>query len=122
MTRLLSTVVPALLAKDLDETLAFYAKLGFAVTGRSPADAPRWAEVARDEVRLQFHLDPPHGTPAEPVMSGTLYLRPDSVEELAAELRDTVPFAWGPEVMPYGMRELAVQDPNGYYLAFAEPA
>jgi len=24
--------------------------------------------------------------------------------------------------MDYGMREFAVQDPNGYFIAFAEPA
>jgi len=24
--------------------------------------------------------------------------------------------------MDYGMREFAIQDPNGYYLAFTEPA
>lgn len=34
----------------------------------------------------------------------------------------TFPFALGPEVMDYGMREFAIQDPNGYYLAFTEPA
>jgi hypothetical protein len=31
-------------------------------------------------------------------------------------------FAWGPEVMEYGMREFGVRDPNGYFLAFTEPA
>lgn len=38
------------------------------------------------------------------------------------ELRGKIDFAWGPEVMEYGMREFGVQDPNGYYLAFTEPA
>jgi hypothetical protein len=42
--------------------------------------------------------------------------------DLAEELHGKVAFAWGPEVMDYGMREFAVQDPNGYYLAFTEPA
>lgn len=41
---------------------------------------------------------------------------------LASELRGIVDFAWGPEVMDYRMREFAVQDPNGYYLAFTELA
>lgn len=70
---------------------------------------------------LQFHTEPPHGTPAEPVCSGTFYVYPDSVDALAEELAGVVEFAWGPELMEYGMREFAVQDPNGYYLAFAEP-
>ena len=55
-------------------------------------------------------------------MSGTLYLYPDNVDALADELRGKVAFAWGPETMDYGMREFAVQDPNGYYIAFTESA
>jgi hypothetical protein len=47
---------------------------------------------------------------------------PSSVAALADELRDKIDFAWGPEVMDYGMLEFGVQDPNGYFLAFAEPA
>ena len=116
-------IVPSLLVRDLDETLAFYARLGFAPTGRHPEHgAATWAEVRRDGITLQFYTEPPHGTPATPVCSGTLYLHPASVESLAETLRDVVEFAWGPEVMDYGMREFAVRDPNGYLIAFTEPA
>jgi catechol 2,3-dioxygenase-like lactoylglutathione lyase family enzyme len=116
-------LVPSLLVCDLGRTLAFYAQLGFERTGVWPdADRPSWAEVRRDGVVLQFHDQPPHGTPPDPVCSGTFYVFPDDVQALADELRGRVPFAWGPEVMDYGMREFAVQDPDGYYLAFAEPA
>lgn len=122
-TRLTSRIVPALLVRELAETLAFYARLGFRQTGSYPdGEAPTWAEVARDDVTLQFHTEAPAGTPDAPVWSGTLYLYPESVEALAAELRQVVPFAWGPEVMDYGMREFAVRDPNGYFIAFTEPA
>lgn len=81
-------LVPALLARDMAETLA----------------------------------DPPCGTPQAPVCSGTFYIFPESVQRLAEELCGKVEFAWGPEVMPYGMREFGIRDPNGYYLAFTEPA
>ena len=54
--------------------------------------------------------------------SGTFYVRARDVTALAEELEEAVPFAWGPEIMEYGMREFAIQDPNGYYLAFTEPA
>jgi hypothetical protein len=105
------------------ETLRFYERLGFHVTGSHPSEeSPTWAEVRRDGVTLQFHTEPPAGTPAAPVCSGTFYLFPRSVAELAEELRGKVVFEWGPEVMDYGMRELGVRDPNGYYLAFSEPA
>ena len=116
-------LVPALLVRDMAKTLAFYRKLGFRLTGCHPDESnPLWAEVQRDSVTLQFHTDPPAGTPTTPVCSGTFYLFPASVTGLAKEFRGKVTFAWGPEVMDYGMYEFAVQDPNGYYLAFTEPA
>lgn len=115
-------LVPALLVRDMGKTLDFYRKLGFRLTGCHPSEAePTWAEVQRDAVTFQFHADPPQGTPSEPVCSGTFYLYPASVLDLAEELRDKVEFAWGPEEMHYGLREFAVQDPNGYYIAFTEP-
>ncbi len=122
-TRLGPRLVPALLVRNMDETLAFYEKLGFRLTGCAPnRPAATWAEVQRDAVALQFHTKPSYGTPAAPICSGTFYLFPDSVAGLAEELRGKVEFAWGPEVMDYGWREFGIQDPNGYYLAFAEPA
>src|SRR3989442_11796507 len=91
-------LVPALLVRDMKETLAFYRKLGFVLTGCHPNHAaPTWAEVKRDSVVLQFHTNPPHGTPLTPVCSGTFYIFPESVTALAEELRGNVDFAWGPE-------------------------
>jgi len=116
-------LVPALLVRDMGRTLDFYESLGFKVTACYPhRAAATWAEVTRDSVALQFHTDPPHGTPPEPICSGTLYIFPENVTALADEFRGKVNYAWGPEVMPYGMREFAVQDPNGYFIAFTEPA
>lgn len=116
-------LVPALLVRDMGDTLDFYRRLGFRLTGCHPDQShPTWAEVRRDSVTLQFHTDPPSGTPPAPVCSGTFYLFPANVMDLADELRGKIAFAWGPGVMDSGMREFAVQDPNGYYLAFAEPA
>lgn len=121
--KLIQRLVPALLVKDMAETLAFYGTLGFEVTGCHPDQQhATWAEVARDGVALQFHTEPSCGTPPAPVCSGTFYFYPESVRALADEWRGKVAFAWGPEVMDYGMHEFGVQDPNGYFLAFTEPA
>lgn len=122
-TSLGQRLVPALLVREMKQTLAFYHGLGFRLTGCHPdAAEPVWAEVQRDSVVLQFHTEPPCGTPPIPTCSGTFYIFPGSVAALAEEFRGKVEFAWGPEVMDYGMREFGIQDPNGYYLAFAEPA
>ena len=116
-------LVPALLVRDMQETLEFYQELGFHVTGCHPDQSnSTWAEVKRDSVVLQFHTEPPRGTPPAPVCSDTFYILPDSVAALADEFRDKLEFAWGSEVMDYGIHEFGIQDLNGYYVAFAEPA
>lgn len=116
-------VVPSLLVRDMQQTLAFYRRIGFATTGEYPsAEAPTWAEVRRGPLVIELYIEPPVGTPKTPVFSGTLYVRADGVEALAVELADEVELAWGPELMDYGRREFAVRDPNGYLIAFTEPA
>ncbi len=124
MTKIGSRVVPALLARNMPETVRFYqGVLGFQLTGCYPDhDRPTWVEVTRDGVVIQFYSEPPEGTPNAPILSGTLYLYPENVDALAAELAGRIPFAWGPEIMDYGMREFGIRDPNGYFLAFTEPA
>ena len=122
-TATLERFVPSLLIRDMAETLAFYRKLGFAVTGCDEAEtSSTWAEVSRGQITCQFYSEPPHGTPSAPICSGTFSVFTSGVDALALEFRDKVGFAWGPETMDYGMKEFAVQDPNGYLIAFSEPA
>ena len=61
-------------------------------------------------------------TPNAPIFSGTLYVMTNDLDSLAQEFKGKVEFVWGPEVMDYGMKEFAVQDPNGYFIAFSEAA
>lgn len=117
-------VVPSLLVTDMRRTIEFYVeKLGFTQTGYYPIESePEWTELRRDDVAIHFYTESLHSTRYSPVCSGTFYFYPASVTDLATELQGKVPFAWGPEVMDYGMREFGIRDPNGYFLAFAEPA
>ena len=117
-------IVPSLLVDDMRRTIEFYVeKLGFTQTGYYPIESdPEWTELRRDDVAIHFYTDAPHATRYSPGCSGTLYFYPDDVAALAEEWRNKVPFVWGPEVMDYGMREFGIRDPNGYYLAFSEPA
>jgi catechol 2,3-dioxygenase-like lactoylglutathione lyase family enzyme len=124
MVNLGTRLVPSLLAREIVETVRFYTEiLGFRLTGRHPdKEHPEWVELTRDGVALQFFAEPPKTIPDQPILSGTLYVYPDSVTALAEELDGKVAFEWGPEVMEYGMREFGIRDPNGYVLAFTEPA
>ncbi len=113
-------VVPALLSGDLVRTTAFYVSLGFEIDLASvDTDPPRRLVLERNGFSLFFFSEPAGGMGA-PALSGTIYVFGQSVDALAHEWKGRVTFAWGPELMPYGLYELAITDPDGYNIAFAE--
>ena len=121
-----------LATNDLKETVAFYeGVLGFRCVGEMAHEEgkPFWAEVARDSVELMFTWDEPHEhEPGEehshdPALAGSLYLNVDDVDDLYKEVKaKTTEFRWEPTNQPYGMRDFAICDPNGYLLIFGSPA
>ena len=117
-------VLPCLLVADMRETLDFYLnRLGFTQTGYYPIESnPVRTEVRRDGVALIFFSESMRGLGDTPAQSGLIYVFPESVDALVREFRGKVPFLWGPEETEFGVREFAIRDPNGYVLAFAEPA
>jgi hypothetical protein len=115
-------VTAILKARDVSATIAWYTRIGFELRGRhSETETPTWCELARDGVVLQFLAgDTPW--PGPPTFTGTIYLYPASVSQVYQEIREDVTPAWGPEVRAWGSRELGLQDPDGYFLTFTEPA
>jgi hypothetical protein len=109
-------------SEDMAATIAWYERAGFEITGRFPdVGEPTWLEVARDDVVLQFlGGETPWAEP--PTLTGTIYLYPESVRAVHEQIRGEIDAAWGPEVREWGMLELGLQDPNGYFLTFTEPA
>jgi hypothetical protein len=107
---------------DMTATLAWYRRTGFDCSGTFPdTGEPTWAEVQRDGVVLQFLAGE---TPwsASPALTGTIYIYPESVRAVHEQIRDEIDPAWGPEVREWGTLEMGLQDPNGYFLTFTEPA
>jgi catechol 2,3-dioxygenase-like lactoylglutathione lyase family enzyme len=103
------------------ETIAWYERAGFEVRGRSPDHGqPTWIEVGRDDVTLQF-LAGETPWPGTPALTGTIYVHPLSVDAVHRQIREEIEPAWGPEVREWGMLELGLRDPNGYFLTFTEP-
>ena len=114
-------VTPSLFAPDLTETVRYYVEtLGFQQTGSYREDDGRetWAEVALAESRIWFFRYALDDLP-RPVFSGLIYVFVDDVDALAARLGGQVRVRWGPETQHYGLRELGIEDPNGYLLVFA---
>jgi catechol 2,3-dioxygenase-like lactoylglutathione lyase family enzyme len=123
-TNLGNRVLPALLVSDMRRSLDFYiGVLGFTQTGYYPIESnPIRTEVRRDGVAIILYSEAFRRDDERPTFSGSLYVFPESVNRLCEELRGKVAFAWGPEETDVGTRELAIRDPDGYTLVFAEPA
>jgi len=109
-------------SSDISRTIEWYRRIGFEIVDVFPdPEQPTWCEVSRDGVVLQF-LGGETPWPGPPAFTGTLYLRPESLEALYEEVKGHTAPAWGPEVREWGDRELGLQDPDGYFLTFSEPA
>jgi catechol 2,3-dioxygenase-like lactoylglutathione lyase family enzyme len=107
---------PVLPSRDLDETLAFYVRLGFENHGAAP-DEWDYLIIGRGDVRLHFRLEPS----VDPLSTaGSCYVYVDDADALHGQ--------WAPHVvpdqatgsrlepptdMPYGMRQFALVDPSG---------
>lgn len=110
-----SSLVPMLQTEDMIATVRWYEDvLGFYVAGRS---GDSWCRLERDGAAIMFmhndHLGPPQAT-------ATQYIQVDDVTGLWASIEPRCTAEWGPEIMPYGMLEFAIRDPNGYLLSFGQ--
>jgi|SRR4249920_2019629 len=116
------SVTAILKTTDVAGTIEWYRRVGFEIRDVFPESGePTWCEVSRDGVVLQF-LGGETPWPGPPTFTGTIYFRPGSVEAFFEEIKDHTTPAWGPEVREWGDRELGLQDNNGYFLTFTEPA
>ena len=123
-----TSVIPNLLVRNIDRSASFYRDtLGFAVKQTVPDTAPfvfLWME--RDGVPI-FLNDPQaaeHDLPgASRRPSGgtaTMYFLITGVEALHASIASAARVVMPLKTQFYGMREFAVEDPDGHILTFAE--
>lgn len=105
-------------ARDIRETIAFYTDaLGFAVDSTwGPDDDPEGCILDHGDVHLLFDK----AADGEPKMTGVVVINVEGVLDLHETVKDKATVVWGPDVYSYGMREFAVEDPNGYRIAFCE--
>ena len=110
----LRSLTPMLQSSDLERTIDWYGSvLGFRCIGREDG----WCRLERDGVTLMFmrndHLGVPHAT-------ATQYIYVNDLDALWSAIKDRVTAEWGPEDMPYGMKEFAIKDPDGNLFSFGE--
>jgi catechol 2,3-dioxygenase-like lactoylglutathione lyase family enzyme len=110
--------VPILCVLQLDEAIAFYARLGFMVFARFEG----YALLGRDDVSLHLRVpNPSERITAEANPCGAyFYLR--GVDGFRAMVEQQgIRLLGVPEDKPYGVRECAISDPDGNLLRFGEP-
>ena len=118
---MLETTAPILPSRDFDETAAFYAGLGFKETGRWPDQG--YLIIATEKVELHFF-----GHPDMDITTNYCgaYIRTNEVDAYAAEVdkmnlpTEGIPRLHTVEDKPWGMRELAIVDPNGTLLRIGQ--
>jgi catechol 2,3-dioxygenase-like lactoylglutathione lyase family enzyme len=110
----LTSAVPILPARDMDEAVAFYGRLGFQLVGRHPD----YALLKRESAELHLWLCANRHL----VENTAFYLRADDLHTLHGEFRAAAPGRISvPEARPWGTTEFQVWDPSGNLLRFRQP-
>ena len=120
----LKSLVPMLSVADLKRTKSFYCDgLGFRVASTFGTPDPVWCLLERDSVRLMFNFpgsDVEADLPKRAKDLQVYYFYPDDVTALHAEWTAKGVAVTELRVTSYGMRELEIRDPDGYWLWFGE--
>lgn len=116
----LTALRPIIYTKQVKFTIEFYIEmLGFTCNGYS--EDGNWATLSRDEVEIMISYPNEHVPFDKPVFTGSLYITTDNVDELWNEWKQVTVVCYELETFPYGMREFAIYDNNGYLLQFGQP-
>ena len=113
-------VTPMIHVPDVPATVAWYELIGFRVVETFDCDGtPNWAHLAFGESRVMLNAGGESSDRERREVD--LYIHVEDVEELAARLVDQVDVIEGLRDSFYGMRELIVRDPNGFWVTFGQP-
>ncbi len=119
----LRTVWPLLAVDDLEESIAFWRdQLGFTIAGQAEAADGRtfWCRLQRDASSIMLQrADEVEDGPARARGRGvTLYFMCDDVDAFFREVSTRGLQVAPPTTADYGMRQLYVPEPNGYFVCF----
>ena len=110
---------PMLWTEDLDATIEFYTSIvGFILRERN--DDWGWASLQCDDVFLMLAKPNEHTEYDQIGFTGSFYFTTDDVEAMWSKLKDKARVCYDIETFPWGMREFAVYDNNGYLLQFGQ--
>jgi lactoylglutathione lyase len=121
-------LTPNLLVASVERSLAFYVNtLGFSRGMTVPDESPfAFASVTGGAVEIFFNdavgaVKEYPGFAGKPIgATGTLFIEVEGVDALHDRIRPTVKIVMPIVTQFYGMREFAIEDPDGYVITFAE--
>lgn len=123
----LESISPNLVADNVNASVDFYTKnLGFTLIASVPETGEfGWAMVQRDNVSIMFQSlksineDVPELN-IKKGGSGTFFIKMKGVDEMYKSVKGKVEIPMDMRTTFYGTKEFIVQDPDGYYMMFAE--
>jgi uncharacterized glyoxalase superfamily protein PhnB len=121
----MKAVWPLLMVKEMARSIAFYRDgLGFEIAGEAKGDEGEvfWCRVARGGASVMLQQACAEDGPVEGRGRGVaLYVMCEDVDALYAEWKKRGVRMNAPTAAPYGMKQLKVQEPDGYDLWFESP-
>jgi lactoylglutathione lyase len=122
-------LTPNLLVASVERSLAFYVDtLGFSRGMTVPDESPfAFASVTGGAVEIFFNdavgaVKEYPGFAGKPIgATGTLFIEVEGVDVLHDRIKPAVKIVMPIVTQFYGMREFAIEDPDGYVITFAEP-
>jgi uncharacterized glyoxalase superfamily protein PhnB len=118
-------LVPLLSVQDIDHSAAFYRdQLGFEMTTTwVPNGQLLWCRLQRSGSAIMLQQADAEDGPAENRGHGVhFYFNCDDVDDLCAEFAQRGLHLNPPTLAFYGLKQVFLQDPDGYELCFQSPA
>ncbi len=116
---MLSELKPMLRSWDIPGTITFYTELlGFTCEAYDAEYG--WAHLCCDDIVIMISGPNSHEGDERPQFTGSLYFMCDDVDALWERVKGRAKVCYPIEDFPYGMREFAIYDNNGYLLQFGK--
>ncbi|TCZ65270.1 VOC family protein [Flaviaesturariibacter aridisoli] len=110
---------PLLWVPDVRAASDWYiATLGFSELESS--EDWQWASLGRDGVELMLARPPAHMPYSGPLFTGSFYFNTRDAAAWWERLKDDCEIVYPIETFPWGMREFAIRDLNGFILQFGQ--
>jgi predicted lactoylglutathione lyase len=125
---MIHSITPNLMVSSVEESVAFYTKIGFTEVTSVPDPSTgnlQFAIVGRDAAMIMFQ-ERSNLIAEYPALAGTsgpsitLFVKVDDAAALAAQLKGTIPFEVELHKTFYGADEFAILDNSGYVITFAQ--